>query len=59
MGNLFYESEIYFYIYQGMPVFLHFNNFTLNFSYKVYKSFVICKTLSKRAVIYALSLGNL
>ena len=27
-----------------------------NFSFKVYKSFVICKTVSKHAVIYALNL---
>ena len=31
----------------------------LNFSYEVLKSFVICKTVSKLAVIYASSLGSL
>ena len=31
----------------------------LNFSYKVFKSFVICKTVSKLVVIYAPSLGRL
>ena len=32
---------------------------TMNFSYKVFKSFVICKRVSKLAVIYAPSLGRL
>ena len=31
----------------------------LNFSYRVFKLFVICKTLSKLTVIYAPSLGRL
>ena len=38
-------------------LFLFFSK--LNFSYKVFKSFVICRTLSKLAVIYAPSLRRL
>ena len=44
-----YVSTIYFYIYGLTTI--------LNFSYKVFKSFVICKTVSKLALIYAPSLG--
>ena len=42
-------SCIYFYVLTTI----------MNFSYKVFKSFVICKTVSKFAVIHAPSLGRL
>ena len=45
--NTFLYSCLYFYV------------LTTIFSYKVYKSFVICKTASKHVVIYAPSLGRL
>ena len=51
-----YVSTIYFYIHAYISTFL---TTVLNFSYKVSKSFVICKTVSKLAVIYAPSLGRL
>ena len=51
-----YVSTIYFYIYAYISTFL---STTWNFSYKVFKSFVICKTVSKFAVIHAPSLGRL
>ena len=51
-----YVSTIYFYIYAYISTFL---STTWNFSNKVFKSFVICKTVSKFAVIYAPSLGRL
>ena len=49
-------STIYFYIYAYISTFL---STTLNFAYKLFKSFLICKTVSKFAVIYAPSLGRL
>ena len=52
-----YVSEIYFYIY--WPTDLYVLKTILKFSDKVYKSFVICKTVSKHAVIYAPSFGRL
>ena len=42
-----------------MPIFLRFNWAILNFSYKFFKLFVICKKVSKLVVIYAASLGGL
>ena len=41
-----------------MPIFLWFNNY-IEFVIQVFKSFVICKTVSKLAVIYAPILGRL
>ena len=51
------SMEIYFYIY--WPTDLYVLKTILKFSDKVYKSFVICKTVSKHAVIYAPSFGRL
>ena len=48
-----YESKIYLCLY------FYVLTDILNFSYKFFKSFVICKTVSKLAVIYAPSLGHL
>ena len=47
--NLFLYLCLYVYVLTAI----------LNFSYKFFKSFVICKTVSKLAVIYAPSLGPL
>ena len=47
--NLFLYLGLYFYVWTTI----------LNFSYKVFKSFIICKPVSKLAVIYASSLGRL
>ena len=47
--NLYLFSYLYFYVLTTI----------LNFSYNVFKSFVMCKTVSKLVVIYAPSLGRL
>ena len=51
-----YVSTISFYIHAYISTFL---TTVLNFLYKVFKSFVTYKTVSKLSVIYAPSLGHL
>ena len=48
-----YESTIYFYIHACI------STAVMNFSYKFFKSFVICKTVSKLAVTYVPSVGGM
>ena len=49
-------STSYFYIQAYICTF--FKTTILNFSYKVLKSFVMCKAVSKLVVIYAPTIGD-
>ena len=40
-------------LFPGLYLYFYVLTIILNFSFKVYKSFLICKTVSKHAVIYA------